>query len=244
MMNARHVTRAVRLAALALVALVPLAGTGCGSKLRTTFIPNQPPTVHFTRAPINTVGQYFYAYTMNWTGYDPDGRLDHFVYRVDPQIDAEKTAETGHRMYVLDADHDGNVDVCQPCGDRSADTSWVPTTRNEAFLFFRSQDPDPHTNPRTSSNYHTFVIHAVDDKNLLSTYPLYRTFNSFTIAPQATLDEPRPTTVIGVQVTPTVRMTWHGQDADAQRERLAVALERPRRVAGRRERVADRRVPE
>ena len=45
----------------------------------------------FTRAPINTTGQYFYAYTMNWTGFDPDGRLDHFLYKVDPTIDTAAT---------------------------------------------------------------------------------------------------------------------------------------------------------
>ena len=197
MMNAHRVSRLIRLVALALVALAPLATTGCSKKLLTTFVPNQPPSVRFTRAPINTTGHYFYAYTMNWTGFDPDGRLDHFVYKVDPTIDTAATRISGHRMYVVD-------------------TSWVNTTRNEVFLFFKSQDPDPNTVPRTSSDFHTFAIHAVDEKGMLSSYPIYRTFNSFTVAPQATLDEPRPTTVIGVQVTPTVRMTWHGADPDAQ----------------------------
>ena len=76
-------TRLVSTAAA--LGLLALAITGCGKKKTSdTFLPNMQPEVRLTQAPVTTQDEYFYAYRMNWVGYDPDGRVDYFMIAVDP----------------------------------------------------------------------------------------------------------------------------------------------------------------
>src|SRR5262249_17179038 len=51
-MQARNPAMAARQAALAVIALVALVGSGCSKKLVTQLIPNQAPEVRLTAAPI------------------------------------------------------------------------------------------------------------------------------------------------------------------------------------------------
>ena len=71
-------------AALGAASLGALALMGCSTPLRHLLLPNQPPTVRLTAAPIDTTGRYFYSYILDWVGFDPDGRVDHYLYAVDP----------------------------------------------------------------------------------------------------------------------------------------------------------------
>src|SRR5262245_42067843 len=73
-------------AALAGIALVALVGAGCSKTITSELIPNQRPEVRLTGAPVarDPARPEFYAYTMQWVGYDPDGRVDHFIIAVDP----------------------------------------------------------------------------------------------------------------------------------------------------------------
>src|SRR5437667_7332415 len=58
---------------------------GCSKKLHLAPVQNQLPEVRLTSAPIDTSGRYYYSYTVDWVGFDPDGRVDHFLYTIDPQ---------------------------------------------------------------------------------------------------------------------------------------------------------------
>ena len=78
-MTSRVVSRFASLGLLALIA------SGCSSKITSVFRDNLPPEVRLTQAPVSVTEQYFYAYRMNWVGYDPDGRVDHFLISVDPR---------------------------------------------------------------------------------------------------------------------------------------------------------------
>ena len=137
---------------------------GCSTKVSGTLIPDIPPTVELTNAPISrdASNPYFYAYQVNWSGYDPDGRIDHYEYAIDPPT-----------IVVRDTSKCNNGDTC-----------WISTTKNEEILFFRATHPDSirGNNPPTASDPHTFVIRAVDNKGLRSPYK-YRSFYSYTIAP-------------------------------------------------------------
>lgn len=74
------------------LAMVLAAGlSGCGKDLQKVIIPNQLPEVQMTAAPIDTGGRYFYSYTINWNSYDPDGRVDHYLYAVDPPPSGDTT---------------------------------------------------------------------------------------------------------------------------------------------------------
>jgi len=189
----------LRLVALSAV-LATLAAAGlssCSTKVSGTLLPNQPPTVELTNAPISkdASNPYFYAYRVNWSGNDPDGRIDHYEYAIDPPP-----------VVIRDTSKCNNGDTC-----------WISTTKNEEILFFRATQPDSikGTNPPTASDAHTFVIRAVDNQGARSPYK-YRSFYAYTIAPTVSIDNPLPSALLRAQVTPSVRIEWEGQDVDGQ----------------------------
>ncbi len=73
-----------RIAGLAVAALVAISAFGCSKSAHTVLLPDSRPTVTLTAAPVDTRDTAFYAYQINWSGYDEDGRVDHFIYSVDP----------------------------------------------------------------------------------------------------------------------------------------------------------------
>jgi len=126
--------RSILVTAQCLVAAAMLLGTwSCSKDLKKIAIPNQRPTVRLTSAPIDTTGRYFYSILVNWVGHDPDGRVDHFLYAVDPPTAA------------------------------NTDTAWVRTTGNESRLTFSATRPDPLDPNNRAIDPHVFVIKAVDN---------------------------------------------------------------------------------
>jgi hypothetical protein len=89
-----------------------LFAAGCSTPVDPLFRDNMPPEVRLTAAPVNSQDRYFYAYRMNWLGFDPDGRVDHFLIAVDP---------------------------ARP---DSVDDTWQVTNKNEEIIFFRASTPD------------------------------------------------------------------------------------------------------
>jgi hypothetical protein len=192
-------SKPLRLAAItAVLAALGAAGLiGCSQKVSGTLVPNQPPTVELTNAPVSkdVNSPYFYAYRVNWSGNDPDGRVDHYEYAIDPP-----------HLVVRDTSKCNNGDTC-----------WITTTKNEEILFFHATQPDSikGTNPPTASDPHTFVIRAVDNMGARSPYKT-RSFYSYTIAPTVNIVNPLPSALLRAQVTPSVRVEWEGQDPDGQ----------------------------
>ncbi|HYM80252.1 MAG TPA: hypothetical protein VEY91_02445, partial [Candidatus Limnocylindria bacterium] len=171
---------ALVLPSLAVLALV----AGCSEKTSKMLIPNQPPTVRLTQAPVSPApgDSVYYAYRLNWTGYDPDGRVDYYLYAIDP-----------------------------PSVDR-VDSTWVRTERNEEFLFFPATNPDRiSTSLSTASDPHIFAIRAVDNLGAMSAV-VSRGFYSYTIAPIVTIVDP-PAGGLAI-VSPSVRIVWRGEDPD------------------------------
>ncbi len=180
--------------ATALAMLGALSLNGCASKnLVGDLYPNKRPSVVLTNAPVapDRSNPYFYAYKVNWAGEDPDGRVDHFEFAVDPPNPVQVAA--------------------------GADTVWVRTQRNEEIVFFRATVPDSirGNEPPTASDFHIFVIKAVDDDKAFSLVKS-RAFFSYTIAPSVAIRNPLPSALLRAQVTPSVRVEWEGVDADGQ----------------------------
>ena len=69
-----------------LVALGLMATWGCAEPLGPLLGVNAPPTIEFTQAPIAATADdpAFYAYRVFWSAHDPDGRVDHVEFCVDP----------------------------------------------------------------------------------------------------------------------------------------------------------------
>lgn len=176
----------VRAAVLCVATLVVAASFGCSKKGGVQYlIPNERPTVDLTAAPVSTGDTAWYSYKLNWSGNDPDGRVVRFDYAVDP-----------------------------PVAGSGEDTLWTPTQKNEQQLSFRATQAyfDPRHGWR-SSDYHTFVIRAVDDAGAISA-PKSRAFYSYTIAPVVSITNPAPSALLTQQVTPALRINWQGRDDD------------------------------
>ena len=175
------------------VAAVGFMTAGCASNgVEGVFNNNQRPTVNLTQAPLRADStRYFYAYRINWSGYDPDGRIDHYEYTVDPPSALQVAA--------------------------GQETVWVRTTKNEEIVFFRATRPDSIINLARplSADFHIFVIKAIDNTGTQSE-PKVRAFYSYTVAPEILITNPRPNRLLSAQVTPSVRITWTGKDPDGQ----------------------------
>ena len=172
----------------ACVLLMPLLA-GC-AKTRDVFAPNMAPEVRLTAAPVASTDLAFYATRMNWVGYDPDGRVDYFLFALDPP------------------------DPGDPPGDGQPDSIWQRTSKNEEILFFKATSPDSVVMNR-SIDYHTFAIAAVDNQGKVST-AVWRSFNSYTIAPFTLIEVPSPNPSFNPSTTPTMRVRWRGLDPDGQ----------------------------
>src|SRR6266487_557188 len=200
-MNVVHVRRAAMIAALALLAGV---ASGCNKKIHLPTVIQERPVVRLSAAPIDTLGpdgrkvSYVYHDKMDWVGYDPDGRIDHYLYTIDPP---------GSPGGGVDGD---STECGKPVG---GDTTWCTTKLNEREIFFRAAVPpdslttayrtDPH-----ASEIHTFVIKAVDNSGLNSE-PVYRSFFSDTQAPTVQIDTPLPSATDEQLITPFVNIRWH-----------------------------------
>ncbi len=157
---------------------------GCESAIK-GVLTNRLPEVRLTAAPIDTTGRYYYSITLNWVGFDPDGRVEHYIYTVDP--------------HLLTA---------------GQDTVWQQTTANELRMSFDSTIPlrEQPSNRMLGSDYHTFLIRAVDNQGEVGPYSA-RAFNSYTVAPEVFLIAPPPSS-FQFMVTPAVRISWRGEDPD------------------------------
>jgi len=177
-----------RLAVLCATLLLAVVALGCGKKTVNVFgFTNERPTVDLTAAPISTADTAWYAYKLNWSGNDPDGRVVRFDYAIDPPVEIAGTTQ---------------------------DTLWVSTEKNEQQVFFRATHAyfDPKRGWR-SNDKHTFVIRAVDNSGAFSA-PKFRSFYSYTIAPVVFITNPLPNKFISRIVTPAVRINWAGRDED------------------------------
>jgi len=75
---------------------------GCTKGLQGTLLPNERPVIELTHAPAVPTGRYDYAYEFKWFGHDPDGRVDYFIYAVDPPTAAgSDTAWTSTRLFSI-----------------------------------------------------------------------------------------------------------------------------------------------
>lgn len=177
----------------ALVAIVALAG--CGSEITKIIEPNDPPTVRLTAAPPTYANgeRYSYSVTLNWTAFDPDGRVDHFLIAV---IDLP-----GVRFTLPDTTIER----------LASEPNWIRTDRSDTTILF----PSTYSRPDTlwADDSHIFLIKAVDNRGAESEIQR-RAFFSSTIAPTCRILSPRPSSQTNAFVTPAVLIDWDGDDDD------------------------------
>jgi hypothetical protein len=74
----------VRRSTLAAAAFLALAASGCGRVVESVLLPNQAPKVEMTRVTLESSGATGNSYRVTWQGQDFDGRIDHYLYAIDP----------------------------------------------------------------------------------------------------------------------------------------------------------------
>jgi hypothetical protein len=150
---------------------------------------NERPVVELTAAPA-PFDSVFYQVHLAWKGTDPVGEIDYYVYAVDPPV--------------------------------QGDTAWVRTEATEVTLFFESSTPPealPGGGPVLSTDFHVFVIKAVDNGGLPSA-PVHRAFTSYTVAPQTQITSPLPSRFGAAWVPTTFQVKWEGIDEDGVSSKL------------------------
>ncbi|MEQ1833126.1 MAG: hypothetical protein ABL977_08715 [Candidatus Eisenbacteria bacterium] len=178
---------AVVLSAIALLSLAWWSGSGCDKKH--SFVPNQAPTLTLTNGPIDTVTTpQSWVINMAWIANDPDGSIDHFEYAIDPP--------TSHAArFALQ------------------ETTWVSTTEHAVVVRFRASQRDTVGPGNTASEFHTFVLRAIDNRGAPSAV-LSRSFYARTVAPDVVILRPLPSALLQAQVPSPFRLEWAGNDPD------------------------------
>jgi len=176
-----------RLAArlLAAAALV-LSLAGCET---TILVPDQRPTVTLTSGPIDTVSApQSWLVDIAWVGSDPGGRIDHYEYAIDPP--PLRRVTFAH-----------------------AETAWVQTRETHVVARFRASHADSLGPGATASEFHVFVLRAVDNHGRTSPN-VVRAFYAYTVAPDVRFTDPAPNRFLIAHVGPPFRLSWTGNDPD------------------------------
>lgn len=202
----RRISLSRAAAAVALAGL--LASGGCGRRGILGVAPaNLAPVLKISDsdiqpAPPGQTPRAAYTASFEWTSFDPDGIVDHYVYAVTP-------ADT----------------------DESRKSAWRSTRKHSVTLRFASSDSSLPVSSQDSTSrlflyegFHGFFVRAVDNAGGVSDWDS-RFFNSITVAPTTSLLFPvgaKPTADITgltyaprVPVGPSVLVRWQGVDPDA-----------------------------
>jgi hypothetical protein len=150
----------------------------------TVFRPqNFRPKVSLTTAP-SPFDSVYYNVRFAWSSHDKDGSIHHHIYSIDPPV--------------------------------AADTLWIPTVDTTVTLMLQSTEPEsplPSDHPVASSDFHVFVLKAVDDQATAST-AAWRAFKTFTVCPESRITSPVPDPAMPVDVDTAVVIVWEGSDSD------------------------------
>ena len=186
--GARRPPAASALVFVVLAAVVLAITSGC-SKSPQSLVPNQSPTITLTSGPVDTVTTPLsWLVEIAWTASDPDGSIDRFEYAVDPP----------NRRQALTA---------------NAETAWVATRETRVTVRFRASSPDSAGPGATASDFHTFVLRAVDDDGAISPR-IVRAFYAYTVAPDVRITNPVASPLLEAQIGVPFRLTWSGHDPD------------------------------
>ena len=171
------------------VVLGALACASCSNKTLSGLVPDEPPTVTLTSGPVDTVSApQSWLVDISWVGSDPDGHIDHYEYAIDPP-----TAKQARFA--------------------QAETAWVATHETHVVAHFHASHPDGYGPGATASEFHVFVLRAIDDRHVASPR-VVRAFYAYTIAPDVWITRPMPNELLRVQVPVPFTVEWDGDDPD------------------------------
>ncbi len=135
-----------------MIVLAGLALSGCSGKIiGGALVPNQRPVVELTNAPVQAdrSNPYFYAYRVNWSGNDPDGRIDHYEYTIDPSPGDSVWVSTKKNEEII------FFRASQPDTIRGTNP---PTASDPHTFFIKAIDDDGAESARKDRGFFSFTI--------------------------------------------------------------------------------------
>jgi len=182
---------------LLFAACLALAAWGCSQKGTGVLVPDQRPQVQLTARPQPGDSVYFKV-RLQWTGSDSDGRVDYFIYAVDPPMQG---------------------DTVWTRIDRNETTIFFKSSNPSPGSTNVVSGSFPSTQV-TSKDYHEFTIKAVDNEGAFS-QPTSVSFSSTTVAPVTQITSPSPGSGNTATTAPSVRVEWRGSDPDREGQGVA-----------------------
>ncbi len=179
----------IRLFGLILAAAGAL-GACASDTLSGDRVENQPPSVWLAAGPPEgSTGTY--TVELFWGGWDPDGEIAFYEYLVTDNV-------TG---------------VFNPAD--TVGVGWSPVYGNDStFTFSADSLAEAATGQRAVfMRSHTFFIRAVDEDDLRSREPAYRSFTSRTISPEVRITTPRAELgLTAADMPPISTLVWNATD--------------------------------
>lgn len=190
-----------KFAAVLVVSLLAIvSGCSTSTDLTGNAVPNSRPDTRVTGQP-PTLLEAGYSVEFNWTGGDPDGRIEGYQWKIsDNGVDGISPRDT------LTFDPVTGAEI----------NPWHFTTVNDSVFYVLADQADFPGDPEgfeRSFRTHSFLVRSVDDKGAVDPSPAIITFTSTTIVP--TCQAKFPTSTSGaIYVPSTVNLGYEGRDED------------------------------
>jgi hypothetical protein len=175
---------------LAIVAL------GCGKQLQRQMTNNQPPEILLNRPTLIPAAEGEVAYAISWKAQDPNGRVDHYLYALDP----------------------ASVD--------KVDAHWIRSREPSATVRLARPAPSAKTASASAlpgDEFHTFAVQAIDDQESPSAIATLALFGD-DVAPTVVIESPAPDPVLTSFLAPSPTIRWRGEDVDGHIVRFKYRL--------------------
>jgi hypothetical protein len=201
-----------RRAAFLLFLLVLLCAAGAGwltgcneEELTGTRVPNiLPETKLVSTPPTQVPGGYTVRFA--WTGYDPDGEVRRFEWKLCP----------------IGRDGIGVQDTLSmdPATGEALHPWCCATGQDTVLMVLADQRPEPDAPPAEADLFtqvHTFLVRAVDDRGEADPTPAFVSFTASTIAPSIWVDRPVLLSYAEAQpMPPSPTFGYTGLDPDCE----------------------------
>ena len=181
---------------LVLTILLAIVALGCGKQLQRQMTNNQPPAIVLNRPTLIPTDEGEVAYAISWKAQDPNGRVDHYLYALDP----------------------ASVD--------KVDAHWIRSREPSATVRFARRAASAKTASASAlpgDEFHTFAVQAIDDQESPSAIATLA-FSGDNVAPTVVLENPVPTQAWTPILPPSPTFRWRGEDVDGHVVRFKYRL--------------------
>jgi len=186
---------------------------GCGSEHE-----NIPPTVALD-PKLENGDNVHSRLTVNWTGSDRDGRIDHYEYVLDPPpaFTEEEITNGGpgiSSVRMPGANGSPTVTrVSKVVNGATMSFDWVHTNETSHQFLVSSSEPDSNSTVRFIG-FHALYLRAIDNDGAASS-PEHVAFNSATLAPVSRIVSPKvdPDDYI-LDVCSQLKFSWKSMDRE------------------------------